>query len=336
MSGNQLFLNQFTNQMRIDGPGWLTLPLKKDLDGQPLAQPEKIRTSWQRRMKSDGALIHFEGEVDVRATNRRITSDSLVITLSRRIDFTGEVSRDTDDLLRRIDFTGHVHVENRTYKERQLVSVDTLDLGFLSVDHRTGKISGTGPGEVATIRTGQSESALWARSPGQLTTRAPDANGLFLINVAFQKVMQGNFHQRQIHFEDEVVMVYGPVDHWEQKLDPDFPQQLGPRGFVLNCNRLSFFDMRRHNSENSAYELFATGNSTVEGETFFARSQSITYATAKEQLILEGGSRSPAVLWYRQRADSEANRIPARKIIYWPRRKQYEVLDLGTPTLQTF
>jgi len=74
----------------------------------------------------------------------------------------------------------------------------------------------------------------------------------------------------------------------------------------------------------------------VEGETFFARSQSITYATAKEQLILEGGSRSRAVLWYRQRAGSAANRIPARKIIYWPRMKQYEVLDVGTPTLQSF
>jgi hypothetical protein len=336
MSGNRVFLNQFTNQMRIDGPGWMTLPLDRDLDGQPLAQPEKIRTSWQGRMKFDGAQIHFEGEVDVRATNRWITSDLLVATLSRRIDFTGEVSRDTDDLLRRVEFTGHVRVENRTYKERQLVSVDTLDLRFLSMDHRTGKIFGTGPGEVTTIRTGQSESALWSRSPGQLPTRESDTNGLVLINVAFQKAMQGNFHQRQIHFEDEVVTVYGPVDHWEQELDPDFPQQLGPRGFVLNCNRLSFFDMRRQNSKSSAYELFATGNSTVEGETFFARSQSITYATAKEQLILEGGSRSRAVLWYRQRAGSAANRIPARKIIYWPRMKQYEVLDVGTPTLQSF
>ncbi|MBP60564.1 MAG: hypothetical protein CMJ62_03465 [Planctomycetaceae bacterium] len=336
MSGKRVFLNQFTNQMRIDGPGWLTLPLERDLDGQPLAHPEKIRTTWQRRMKFDGAQIHFEGEVDVRATNRRITSDLLVVTLSRRIDFTAEVSRDTGDLLRRVDFTGHVRVENRTYKESQLVSVDRLHLGFLSMDHRTGKILGTGPGEVSTIRTGQSGSMLWARSPGQLPGREPDANGLFLINVAFQKAMQGNFHQRQIHFEDEVVTVYGPVDHWEQKLDPDFPQQLGPRGFVLNCNRLSFFDMRRENSKTSGYELFATGNSTVEGETFFARSQSITYATAKEQLILEGGSRSAAVLWYRQHASSAANRIPARKIIYWPRIKKYEVLDVGTPTLQSF
>jgi hypothetical protein len=75
----------------------------------------------------------------------------------------------------------------------------------------------------------------------------------------------------------------------------------------------------------AAMEVEALGNTMVEGQTFTARAHRLSYAAGKDMLVLEGGQRGDAELWYQAAAGKTTSHAAARKIRYWPSTQQADV-----------
>ena len=79
-------------------------------------------------------------------------------------------------------------------------------------------------------------------------------------------------------------------------------------------------------------ELEALGNAVIEGTTFTARGNRITYTEAKDLLILEGDGRNNAELFRQLQPGAPTDKQVAQKILYWPKTKRLNVI--GVQSLQ--
>ncbi|NUQ66139.1 MAG: hypothetical protein HUU20_27060, partial [Pirellulales bacterium] len=154
---------------------------------------------------------------------------------------------------------------------------------------------------------------------------------LHYLHVRFQKNITGNVHQRSVTFHQQVRATFGPVKSWEDRLDDD-PDKLGPDGAVLQCEQLTVVQMPQPNGGPPAVELYALGNTLVEGATFTARANRMTYAQAKDQLILEGDGWTNAELHYQEVPGGPTSSFPAQKIFFYPSTRRVDAA--GAKTLE--
>ena len=141
----------------------------------------------------------------------------------------------------------------------------------------------------------------------------PAQDQLHCLHVKFRGSITGNLLRRQLTFHDQVRTSYGPVDNWDAMLTTENPDQLGPRGVTVRCDQLSVVQMLLPVGGRRAVELEALGNAVVENITFTARGNRITYAEAKDLLILEGDGRSDAELWRQLQSATPPRSSPPRK-----------------------
>jgi len=137
--------------------------------------------------------------------------------------------------------------------------------------------------------------------------------------------MTGNGHHRVMTFHDRVHTAYAPVERWDAILDPHDPDRLGPRGGVMHSDRLTVSQMEAPVGGQESIELEASGNTIVEGSTFTARAIRLTYAQAKDLLILEGDGRSDAELFRQTHIGGPTSKAAARKILYWPKSDRMKI-----------
>ena len=71
-------------------------------------------------------------------------------------------------------------------------------------------------------------------------------------------------------------------------------------------------------------ELVAEGSATAEGRQFTARAQRMTYAQAKDLIVLEGTGRVDAQLWRQVQVGSPTSHYSARRILFWPTRNEVQ------------
>ena len=155
--------------------------------------------------------------------------------------------------------------------------------------------------------------------------------------MQFQKSISGNIGlSRSAKFTDQVQLAYGPVNNWDVMLTTNDPAQLGPRGIVAHCDELTVTQFLLPVGDRRAIEVKAQGNAKVEGTEFTAIGHRITYAEAKELLILEGNGRSEAKLFRQLAAGAERDEAAAHTIFYWLRTNAIKVegarsLQIGQP-----
>jgi hypothetical protein len=130
--------------------------------------------------------------------------------------------------------------------------------------------------------------------------------------------------------------VYGPVDAWDDWLALDDVKHLGNRGVQFTCDSLSVAEMGLFSdNDQRAVELQAKGNTVVEGNTFLARAERISYVSDKQLLVLEGSGRSDAELW-RYPPSGGSTHAAARKISYWRGENRVEVEGANLLDLSQF
>ena len=117
-------------------------------------------------------------------------------------------------------------------------------------------------------------------------------------------------------------------------LTSENPDQLGPQGVTVRCDQLTVVQMLLPVGGRRAVEVEALGNALVENTTFTARGNRITYAEAKNLLILEGDGRGDAELFRQLQVGAQATKATAKKIWYYPKTNQLNIdgaqsLDIG-------
>lgn len=309
--------------------------------------PDPMFVTWKDKMEFDGLVARFEHSIVGESRAREFRTDVLEVSLRRRIDFAQPRGEDRAEI-GRIVCRGGMWMESRSFDPldpQKLTSIDRMQTRDLTIDETTGAILGEGPGWLTSIRRGsidpnKSPSAGIAMntvakpvadSSGKPPTShhrrgdpkaPPPAKSEFsYLNVQFTGPLSGNQNRHEITFHDHVRGVYGPVASWQDELNPDEIDNLGPGGALMTCDQLT---VRQTNDKPPAgapdrhpVELEAIGNASVEGEQFRALASRLTYAESKDLLILEGDGRRDAELYRQARPGDDAPHTTARQILYW-------------------
>lgn len=126
-----------------------------------------------------------------------------------------------------------------------------------------------GPGKIDLWRPGQGKRAgLAPRAVAQANRplESEVANWDFT-SVTFQGKAIGNMRDRQTKFQDRVHIVYGPVAHPLDTIDPD---HLPKDGGYMECDSLQIVQIKPTGTQKPHIELEAKGNAKLEGRSFNA------------------------------------------------------------------
>jgi hypothetical protein len=321
LAGKRIAVHQGSNIAEIRGPGEMTLP-------RPSTPQQPWHVKWQQRMRFDGHQAQFVGDVlasGIQAmqageqVHLNARGESLSVELTRFVDF--KQPDDAEEVgLRDLMFRGSCSLESQTVGVNGMRrTADRMQVRDLSIDQTSGQIHADGPGWLTSVHYGEE---LFRE--GQLSTVA---KGLNFLRVDFQRELAGNLNTRQMEFLGDVRTVYGPVSSWDRTIDASNPTQLGPRDVMVTAQRLAIADTGQTRERFDAVELEATGNAFVRGQTFTASGQRVSYVRAKDQLVLEGDGRNLAVLAYQATPNATPAPLKARKILFWPETKQFELND---------
>jgi len=347
----RLELDRAANLVSTEKPGRMLVMVDRDANGQPLAEPQKVTVSWQRHMDFDGRFVRFGGQIDVRSPDQRVRSELLEIRLDRDVRFDGpNQNRSGAVTIEEVMADGNVHVQTDQYLNGELNSQTSLQVPFAQLNRLNGQVRAGGPGRLITVRNGfhNGLSMPGARpgSPANDNPLSPVANPALprlrpqqadggektFLQVDYQGRIEGNLNERIVHFQDHVHVVYGPVTSWNETLQPQ--GALRKNDVLLSCQRLTLAQGVPGSDGKATFDLQAQGNTYVEGQTFTARGERVSYEQAKDLLVLEGTERSDAVLSHQARVGAARSEQVARKILYWPGTGRVDVddaryLDLG-------
>lgn len=332
LQGDAIHLHRGENRVWIDGPGDATFPLPQKIPppGRPVAPPEFMRVTWQRKMNFDGQTIHLEEDVQARTSMQLVLCGQLDASITERIDFAqpqvnGKVS------LAEMKLDGGVFLENRTLDELgQQTSFDTLETPNLYINQLTGAMKAFGKGKLLTIRKGEIKvpgAALPAAAAGP-NAEAP----LTHLLVSFQRGMAGDLNKRTVQFEQNVETVYTRVADWRDRLTIEMIDQrglpaLGQQGILMTSDTMQVAQVLPPAGDEPSYELISEGNTRVDGREFTARAHRITYTSAKDMLVVKGDGRADAELWYTQKGSASHAYQAAREFRYWPKTGAIEIQD---------
>ncbi len=346
LTGSNINLDRGANRLWIAGAGQMDAPMDADLDGRPLAVPAMLTVDWHRRMEFDGRTARFEGAVAAAVprlqsaaeiTQFQMNTEKMDIQLQRSIRFADPKTQDRPQVesLRCLEST---LIENRAFDARQQPpqqsSFNRMQVANLDINVRNGEIK-AGPGWLNRVGYGTGHSFGGAGNtignaagPANTAAIGAAATQLYGLHIDFQggitgniDFQGGNFFRRQLTFHDNVRLAYGPVERWDAMLAVGNPDQLGPHGATLSCDRLEVDQsLLPTGSGQRAVELVAEGNAVAENTTFIARGNRITYAEAKGLLILEGDGWNNAELWRQQQVGTPASKHTGKKFGIGPRR----------------
>ncbi len=335
-----LEVDQRENLVTSDGPGKATILTMRGISGAPAATPSPVDVTWQGGLKFDGLTAVFNRNVVVNATDSKVQCDELAATLNTPIHF-GEQVNQSNISLEVIECRGQVALENVQRDTAGVTSHEVMQLAHLTINQHTGVItgeSGDGLGNIRATRygdsavtfPGQPTNAATQPGPGPLGRNA-SGNKLNFLRVDFRKGLKGNIYTREITFYERVRAIYGPVDSWEQELDPTRPASLPEDTMTLTSDELRLNEdpvaaraaqpPAASKQQMGPIQMQAKGDVRIDGRVpnqgeFSVQADRASYEQVKETFILEGDMRTPATLWRRALNGTDAPRIEARKIRY--------------------
>jgi hypothetical protein len=332
------------NRMWSDGPGEATLLMTRDMQGKASTTPFPVKINWQGGLKFDGTTITFDRDIVVAGMDSTLRCDRMLARLAAPIQF-GQRFNQSATNLSQIECEGKVTIENVSRNTGGVTSHDRVQLGRVTFNQQTGAITGQGPGVIRSTQFGTAMGPFagthgakppldtlgtgrQAAVPQQV---ASSGSKLHFLRVNFHSGLDGNLYTRELTFHDRVQTVYGPVDSWEQELDPARPQSLPPESMTLSCDdlRLNEDPLATRAPANPAspggrpigdIQMQASGDVRIEGQTvaqgeFSIQANRASYEHVKKAFVLEGDTRTPARLW-RRTATGTSPPLEARKIYY--------------------
>jgi len=345
LTGSNINLNRGTNRLWIDGPGQMQLPMNQGLDGQAVAAGSTLDVSWSGGMTFDGKQARFDAAVSATAPQGTLRTETLEVRLKDEIRFDQQQQpaggAHGQPQVEQVLCRGGVLMESQSVGgPDQPPSLQRMQIADLVINMISGATHANGPGWVLRIARGDEPqwSALAAGPGGAASApRPPTANpdALSCLVVRFQGTLTGNVHRREMLFRDLVKTAYGPVPSWQSTLDPDKPETLGPQGVAIRTDELYVSQPAGPATGRPAVELNAVGNTIVESSSYTARAMRLSYAQAKDLLILEGDGRNDATLYRQEQIGGAPITTAAQRIYVHPSTKQVRIDNARSLVLPT-
>ncbi len=322
--GARIFVSGLQNDVWIYGAGELSAPSRRSTPERPLRDGEMVHVTWKNGLRFDGEVATIRD--DVRVNGRRWlekTGDvatfsagapQIRLTLDRRIVFLDPPSREEAEKIaaKSIRFDGPTNATSITRDPFGVqLSIDELDTRDLEFWPQSGDLK-AGPGWVKTLRY----------SSSMKPTRDGAKNQLMHIEVNFSQSVKGNLEERDISFHGDVHTIAGPIENWQQRLNPHAPNGLGKDGVEISSKTLRGVEFQVGRDE-SYMEMIADGNVIVHNSQFSAFADRLSYNDSKDLLILKGigPGRLARIESVFQGVPNEAE---GRELHVWPKRKHVD------------
>jgi lipopolysaccharide export system protein LptA len=330
--GHEVRIDQIINSAKVDGAGDMLMLTTTDFEGNKLAKPTELTIHWDKAMRFDGKHAEFSGGIQAEQNNSRLLCQEMQVDLDRPVSFkegerNGQPAK-VDRLVcdkRRTDKP--VFIEDQKWQGRKLIGYQRLVAPEVSVDNKNGKIDASGPGIVSLLQMGSAEDdPLTPNNPRK--SGAPPARPvkqkkeeLKLTRITYDGRMNGDNVRRIAIFYDHVLLIYGPADDPDIKVDPANPH---PGFMVLNCDKLSVYSHPLPNGQKSQ-EMEANYRVRVHAQEFWGNARTITYDEAKDVVVLKGTEDNPAVLYRVKTKGARAESIIGKTISYYRTTRAYRV-----------
>jgi hypothetical protein len=326
IEGEEIHLDRAKNLIWVEGKGLLELPVDKTLEGEPLPEPQMLDIWWKERMEFDGKTAKFYEDVRTILEDNRMSCQEMQIELTEAVSFSEEPKGkrnkqgkpDNVDV-HRIHCQDGVRFDSYEYEEDKLVGIRRAEFWKFSLDQLTGNMEANGPGWILS----------WARGSGRRAALAPNrtvkantggkskSSKWEYTRIDFAGKTLGNIKGKHTTFHDRVEIVYGPVDKPLEIIDAE---HLPKNGGWMRSNRLHVIQSEKTETAPAYNVVVASGNAELEGRTFHARADSITYDESKELYVLRSIGSRKATIWRQTTLGGKLSRADAQRMDFIPSR----------------
>lgn len=318
IEGPEIFLDRPNNRTWIDGAGELRMPVKNDpFDGQELGSPALLTVLWKEKMLFDGQNATFFADVEATLKNSRLQCEEMEVVLTERLSFRDDAGPSPTAEVQRVICKDGVRIDQKLYVDDEQSEIRHGEFAKLTLDQTSGQMEGIGPGQIDLWRPGQGKRAgLAPRAFAQANRplEAEVANWDFT-SVTFQGKTIGNLRERQTKFQDRVHIVYGPVAHPLDRIDSD---HLPKDGGYMECDSLQIVQIKPTGPQKPHIELEAKGNAKLEGRSFNARADEITFDESKKLYTLRATGNRQVTIWRQTTPDGEPSEASAKSMRFIP------------------
>ena len=312
LEGNEVCLDRLNNRTWIEGAGELRMPVKNDpFDGRTLDSPSLLTVKWKEKMLFDGQTATFLDNVEADLKNSRLKCEEMEVVLTEKISFREAAGPAAAAEVQRVICKDGVKVDHTLYADDELTEIRHGEFATLTLDQTSGRMDGVGPGRIDLWRPGQGKrAALGPRAVAQANRPLEsEISNWDFTRVTFQGTTVGNLHDRQTKFQDRVHITYGPVARPLDTIDPD---HLPKDGGDLECDSLQIIQVKPTGTQKPHVELEAKGNAKLEGRTFNARADEITFDESKQLYTLRATGNRQATIWRQSTPNGEPSEASAK------------------------
>lgn len=318
IEGAEIFLDRPNNRVWIDGAGELRMPVKNDpFDGRTLDSPTLLTVWWKEKMLFDGQTATFLDDVKAALKNSRLQCEAMNVVLTERVSFRDDSGPAATAEVQRVICKDGVQVDHTLYVEEDLSEIRHGEFATLMLNQTSGRMEAVGPGRIDLWRPGRGKrAALAPRAVAQANRPLEtEVSNWEFTRVTFQGKTIGNLRDRQTMFQDRVHITYGPVAHPLDTIDPD---HLPKDGGDMECDSLQILQVKSAGAQKPHIELEAKGNAKLEGRTFNARADEITFDESKELYILRATGNREVTIWRQTTPDGEPSMANAKSMRFIP------------------
>ena len=137
----------------------MDVPVDRDMEGRPLANPGVLHVDWQGKMAFDGRVTHFERQVVASGESQQLHTECLDVTFREPLVLGDAASRPPPQVAQ-IVCRGGMLLENRSIQGGQQVSFDRLLAADMRLEMESGAIAAGGPGWAVSVRRGSAADPL--------------------------------------------------------------------------------------------------------------------------------------------------------------------------------
>ena len=367
LAGNNLQLDQAANTIWVQGEGDLDISAAASTDvgdDEQSTKLENAKVSWIGGMVFDGSRIYFEQGVELVADRQpneegnrgtvTANSEALTIELTESIRFE-EIEdqndrRQTEPDIRRLVFVNNVAQNSRAFKlashstnettannivafqnatvdrNGNIFEVQKLFVPMATFDTVTGDVVTSGPGQALAYQFSDGNSRLSGFKANK-SSPPKSKQELTCVHARFDGQLVANSKNGTMDIDRNTRSTWAKVDRFDQTLDPDRPDLLPLGAAVLKADTLKFAQWTPRNSA-PRQEMKAEGNASIQSELFEAVADRMTYDDSSDILIVEGKPPSYASLSYRRSANTKADTMQARKVMYRLSDHWHEEIDV--------
>jgi hypothetical protein len=340
--GGQLTLSRNENRFDVPGPGGLSVPLPKSTAGTgpavPSASgPQMLDIIWGEGMTFDGQAARFWGKITASVPSdeesiSRLLCEDLTAELNQRLSFIDPQARTGELAIERITGRHHVTLEAFEIHQSKVLALRRALVSAFWIEQSTGNFHADGPGEIHSWSLGDQVKFSPGESPqANQPAKTQNAESKWRYSgLTFAGTIDGNMNQNEATFRERVRAITAPVDKpnvifRENQLSEETPE--AANAVWMKCKELRVLRIMQKGQQNGTLEVFASGETELEGHVFRAYADELTYDERGGQFVLRGLGRD-ATLYFQPEIGKPPRPSAARLIQFNPAKRDINVNGL--------